>query len=223
MPPSGAPGIRAVQWQLLRRLFADGERSTSELSRLLSRDVSAVGKSLKTLQAKGLVEIRTGEGARIGRGNPKGWWSLTEAGHKAVESSPRPAGWESGPSDAGQEGAEALTPRHGHQIEPHQAFARVTATDAELPSLLEALSTGEQAAEATAVVRLDGANHNYLVLFDSRLGIRPVEMFAVALASTGLAVETGVVADVRGFTTFIQDLRAATSLAEAVKRASRGR
>lgn len=225
VPTIGCHGIRVVQWQLLRRLLTDGERSEGELSKLLSRDVSSVGRSLKSLQAKGLVELRAGEGSRIGRGNPKGWWSLTEAGHEALASLPVPAERERDSADAdAARGADESPDRHRERrIEPHQAFAKVAATDAELPNLLDALSTGEQAAEATAVVRLDGAVHNYLFLFDSRLGVRPAEMFAVALAGTGLTVETGVVADVRGFTTFIQDLRAATSLAEAVGRASRDR
>jgi DNA-binding MarR family transcriptional regulator len=209
------PRLQTAQWQLLRHLVAR-EKTVEELATAVARRNSSVGRSLTALSELGLLHFRAAsEEKRTGRGNPSGWWGLTDEGRELAEDAIPPVGEvPAGPSRSGvadaPRGPEAEPERDGPwSFERHQAFARATVTGPELPTLLDVLAHGEQGAEASFVARLDGDRHEYLFVFDSRLGARPAEVLGAALDAASLRCTIGVVADVRGFGAMVSDARAA--------------
>jgi hypothetical protein len=193
------------------RHLTSGEKTIGELAALLSRRNSSVGETLKKLRAMNLVSFQPAkDDKRIGRGNPSGWWSLTDSGRVEVEDTPGPPG-EQHPSD--DEG-----PTGPWELNPYQAFVRTTLLSREIPALLDVLTYGEQAVESSFVARLDGDAHDYVFIFDPQLGARPAEMLVSALNAAELPCVTGVIGDVRGLDAMVRDARAANGAAQSIRR-----
>jgi DNA-binding MarR family transcriptional regulator len=210
-----------------------GERTVGELAELLSRRNSSVGETLRKLKEADLVVFRPHEeNKRTGRGNPSGWWSLTDSGRVLVAQAPGPsdpseplsglsageadhaASLEMEPEDSNDEEGRAGP----WNVRPYQAFVRATLVSREVPALLDVLAHGEQAVESSFVARMDGDAHDYVFIFDPQLGARPAEALVAALGAADLPCTTGVVGDVRGLDAMVRDARAAVAAAQAVRR-----
>lgn len=209
--------LRVEQWQLLRRLAAQ-EMSSSELAEVLGRRTSSVSRGLRILERVELVEPRE-EGAHAGPGQPKCRWALTSAGRDALSANPL------APESSVAEAPEALEadedPRHRHgpwPISAGESYVEVALSSQELPGLLAVLAGGELAVEASFVIRLDGAGHRYLFVFDRRLGARPAEAFAAALRAVELPFSLGTIGDARSVDAMVRDARAAAAAARSIER-----
>ena len=188
--------MRIEQWDVLRVLLA-GPLTEGELAGGLSRKPSSIARSLTTLQGRGLVDF-TGEREHTAPNHPKGRWRLTQKGASVAKKAPiarAPRGTRQGPR-----------PRLG-LLERHQGFVTASVTSAEVPALLDVLSSRKHAFEASFVARLDGDGHDYLFVFDPQLGAGAAERLAATLAR--FSINTGVIADVRSVDQLMADARAA--------------
>jgi hypothetical protein len=210
------------QWQVLRQLTA-GRKTTSELAEILARRSDSVARGLRTLEERGLVELED-EVPHTRPGQPGGWWALTAAGQELVDAAPVPpevATVDSGrapygTTDAVDSDDEEETAPSSWPIERYQSFVAATVESSRVPELLEVLAAGQQAVESTFVARLDGDSHDYLFIFDRRLGSRPAEALGSALGAANLKFNLGVVGDVRSVDGLVRDARAAGVAAQAV-------
>lgn len=204
--------MRIDQWEVLRHLTA-GPLSVSELSERLSRSPSSVTRSLETFKGQGLATF-SAEHNHAAPNRPKGRWALTKKGLSLAKKAPMAAQAPSAPAGAPDDRAGLL--------EAHQGFVTANVENDRVPALLEVLASGEQAIEASFVARLDGDGHDYLFIFDPRLGARATESLAAALSAADFSFRTGVVADVRSIDQLVADARSARGSARRAMGRGRG-
>jgi DNA-binding MarR family transcriptional regulator len=200
--------LRLAQWQLLRQLRA-GPRAENELAIVLGRRPQAIAKSLLLLEERGLV-IRIEEREHAAPNAPARRWEITDEGRDLADEDPPAA------EPLASDDDDSRTP--GFLLGRHQSFLAATIGSRDIPSLLETLATGEQAAEASFVARVDGEAHGYVFFFDERLGTRPTETLAAALNAAHLPYTAGRVSEVRTVDEFVRDALAAREAADRVRR-----
>ena len=168
-------GVRMDQWQVLRQLTG-GRKTASDLAERLSRRSDSVTRGLRTLEERGLVE-HSDEASHTRPGQPAGWWALTAAGQELVDAAPIPppalpngAARRSAPPRRPAESTTTRTPALGLADRTPSKFRGGIGRQFPRPELLEVLAAGQQAVESTFVARLDGDSHDYLFIFDRRLG-----------------------------------------------------
>lgn len=200
------------QRSLLRQVDApsaardSAEHTAAELAELLGRRQDSVVASLRRLPAE-WVSFREDASGRTGRGIPAGYWSLTDAGRRALEAHADDATIVRSDETASESTA-------ARTIRRQQAVVTATVTSRQVPALLDVLADGEQAVEASFVARIDGGKrHRFLFVFDAELGTRPAEMLSAVLEPAGLPFELGTVAEVRDIHALIRDARAARATA----------
>lgn len=171
---SAARFATAIEWQIGRYL-AISPRTQAEIIELIGADKKTVRKALAALEEKELLTFHPSASDHVGRGHPRGMWSLRGEGPD------RPLGYDTVPSEV------------AYAWRPGQTWVAATVPVGQLADFMSVLARPDLAAAASWVVQLDGDGRTAFFAFEPQLGTQPADRLTVALRSVGLECVSGTV------------------------------